>query len=372
MRDERGYETINAVLMTADGVGGVWTYALDLAREYASRGIVVHIAQMGPPLSDEQRAAARHAGARLIESSYRLEWMDDPWKDVAAAGQWLLGLERALRPDVVHLNGYCHGALPWRAPVVVVAHSCVLSWWRAVHGAAAPAEFDHYRRLVAAGLSGADLVVAPTDAMGTALGLEYGGVPRARVIPNGRAPVQVRATREPFVFAAGRVWDAAKNIVAVSSAAPELDWPVYVAGESAHAGSPDLPPANVQLLGRLSSAAMREWYARASIYVLPARYEPFGLSVLEAAQAGCALVLGDIPSLRENWSDAALFVDPGDRDTLVSAVNRLSRDRDRRRQLSRRARSRSRRFTARRMAGAYLAAYAELRRGRAASRRLTA
>ncbi len=33
---------------------------------------------------------------------------------------------------------------------------------------------------------------------------------------------------------------------------------------------------------------------------LPARYEPFGLSVLEAALSGCALVLGDIPSLRES------------------------------------------------------------------------
>ena len=36
------------------------------------------------------------------------------------------GLERRLRPDVVHLNGYTHGALPWRAPVLVVGHSCVL------------------------------------------------------------------------------------------------------------------------------------------------------------------------------------------------------------------------------------------------------
>ena len=41
--------------------------------------------------------------------------------------------------------------------------------------------------------------------------------------------------------------------------------------------------------------------ARASIYALPARYEPFGLSILEAALSGAALVLGDIPSLREVW-----------------------------------------------------------------------
>ena len=39
-----------------------------------------------------------------------------------------------------------------------------------------------------------------------------------------------------------------------------------------------------------------------------ALYEPFGLAVLEAAQAGCALVLSDIPTFRELWDGAALFV----------------------------------------------------------------
>ena len=65
------------------------------------------------------------------------------------------------------------------------------------------------------------------------------------------------------------------------------------------------------MLGRLSAGELADWYARAAIYALPARYEPFGLSALEAALSGCALVLGDIPSLREIWGDAALFVPPG-------------------------------------------------------------
>jgi hypothetical protein len=46
--------------------------------------------------------------------------------------------------------------------------------------------------------------------------------------------------------------------------------------------------------------------------VLPARYEPFGLSVLEAALSGCALVPGDIASLRGNWDGVAEFVCPDD------------------------------------------------------------
>ena len=50
----------------------------------------------------------------------------------------------------------------------------------------------------------------------------------------------------------------------------------------------------------LSGEDIRPWFARAGIYALPAVYEPFGLSVLEAALSGCALVLGDIPSLARN------------------------------------------------------------------------
>src|SRR5690625_7216151 len=36
------------------------------------------------------------------------------------------------------------------------------------------------------------------------------------------------------------------------------------------------------------------WLRQASVFVMPSRYEPFGLSVLEAALSGCALILSDI------------------------------------------------------------------------------
>jgi len=60
--------------------------------------------------------------------------------------------------------------------------------------------------------------------------------------------------------------------------------------------------------------------AGARVFASAARYEPFGLAVLEAAQAGCALVLSDIPSFRELWDGAAVFVAPGDEEGWVSAL----------------------------------------------------
>jgi glycosyltransferase involved in cell wall biosynthesis len=105
---------------------------------------------------------------------------------------------------------------------------------------------------------------------------------------------------------------------------------------------------------------MHEWFARASLYVLPARYEPFGLSVLEAASAGCALVLGDIPSLRENWDGSAVFVAPHDEDALVRAIGELIDVAALRRDMAARAHERSKGFTVERMASAYAALYDEI------------
>jgi glycosyltransferase involved in cell wall biosynthesis len=338
--------------MTADAVGGVWTYALELARALGPDADV-HLAVMGPqPDAARRTEAAAVPGVTLHAGDYRLEWMDEPWDDVARAGDWLAHLERALAPDVVHLNGYAHGALPWRAPALVVAHSCVCSWWRAVRGEDAPASWYRYRAAVRAGLGGADLVVAPTRAMGDALVDHYGAVPTLRVVTNGRAPIAAPGEKEALVLTAGRLWDAGKNVRAVLAAGAGAPWRTAVAGD----GAPDDAP-HVERLGVLAPAALGAWMARAAVYALPARYEPFGLSAVEAAHAGCALVLGDVASLREVWGDAALYVDPDDADALRAAVARLLADPAERAALAARARRRAMAYTPERMAAGYRAAY---------------
>ncbi|MCU1383607.1 MAG: glycosyl transferase family 1 [Acidobacteria bacterium] len=309
---------MSRILMTADAVGGVWTYSLELARALTGYGLATTIATMGPkPSEDRLRAAADIPGLEIVTSEFQLEWMDDPWADIAAAGDWLLDLEARVHPIIVHLNGFAHGALPWRAPVLVVGHSCVVSWHEAVGEPIDAARLDRYRHVVGAGLRSADWVVAPTGAMLGALQRHYGPLPRASVVGNGRDAARFPpAAKEPFVATAGRLWDRAKNVEALDAVAPALPWPVIVAGEG-DAG------AATQHLGQLSEREIASWLGRAAIFALPARYEPFGLLPLEAALAGCALVLGDIPSLREVWGDAADYVAPEDHDRLRAAIDAL-------------------------------------------------
>lgn len=349
------------VLMTADTVGGVWTYAVDLARALRPLGATVHLATMGRLPTPEQRAEADAAGAVLHESAYRLEWMPDPWDDVRAAGDWLLDLEQAVQPDIIHLNGYAHGALPWAAPVVMVDHSCVLSWFRAVKGTDAPPEWRRYADEVTRGLRAADAVIAPTAAMLRCLENHYGPLPSAGVIPNGRHGGAFRPLpKEPFVFSAGRFWDEAKNLAALDAAAEGLPWPVEVAGDLGRPGGGECRPRFARALGRLPARGVAERMGRAAIYALPARYEPFGLSALEAALCGCALVLGDIPTLREVWGDAALFVPPGDVAALRKTLRDLISNVARRDEMAHRARERARLYAPEPMAASYHSLYNEL------------
>jgi glycosyltransferase involved in cell wall biosynthesis len=348
------------VLMTADAVGGVWNYSLQLVSELGRRDIEVTLVVMGgKPSPDQAKEAACLRNLSLIGTDFRLEWMDEPEADLRLAGELLLELEAEQRPDVIHLNGYCHAALPFTAPVMVVAHSCVPTWWQACRGEPLPAEWSAYRARVAAGVAAADLIVAPTAAYLREFTAVHGQPRAMRVILNGRDPAAFAvASKRSVVLAAGRLWDEAKNIATLCKAADGLRWPVLIAGEATapHGGTAEVP-GNVHRVGRLGSPEIAARMAEAAVFAAPARYEPFGLAILEAALSGCALVLGDIPTLRELWDDSALFVPPDDDGALRSALVGLLFEPERSAAFGKRARRRAGRYTAAAMGEAYVDAY---------------
>jgi glycosyltransferase involved in cell wall biosynthesis len=351
------------VLMTTDAVGGVWAFATELARGLASLGTETLLVGMGPEPSPAQRATATAIpGLRLEWSTLPLEWMPEAAGSAAATASWLQRLAAAAAVDLVHVNGYAAAALPWPVPCLVTAHSCVLSWWRAVKGAEAPAEWAFYRHATIRGLAGASLVASPTRAFLADLVALYGPLPAFAVVPNGRrADLFAPAAKRPRILTAGRVWDEAKNILSVMQVAGGCDWPVLLAGELRHpSGSEVKAPPTVTILGLLDQPTLARVMGESAIFVLPARYEPFGLAILEAAFSGCALVLGDIPSLRELWQGAALFVPPDDRAALAAGLQRLTRDPDRVAALGRAARLRAAAYDADALTTGYAGLYRRL------------
>jgi len=354
------------VLMTTDAVGGVWNYCVRLAAGLERYGVQIALTTMGPALNHRQREDLQGLpNVELHESTFKLEWMRDPWKDVDRAGQWLLDLERRVQPDLIHLNGYAHGALPWASPVLVVAHSCVCSWFEAVRKCEPTAEWGEYRRRVDRGLRRADLVTAPTAAALDMLGRHYGRFQSAGPIYNGCDPVDGLApSSEEVVFCAGRLWDPAKNVAMLDRAAAEVRWPVYAAGETTGPDGQRIELNHIHGLGHLDQGSLWRWYRRAAVVVVPSLYEPFGLAALEAGLANRALVLSDIPTLREVWSDAAIFVAPEDHRGLARAVNRLIADATLRERYARHAGERARQYTLDRMVRHYRRLYMKLLRMR--------
>jgi glycogen(starch) synthase len=350
------------ILMTTDCVGGVWNYSLDLAEALAQYGVRVALATMGPPPSQSQRSeAARISNLDLFESNYKLEWMDSPWAEVDAATIWLTALARDFGPDIVHLNGYSHAALNWNAPVVVVAHSCVRSWWAAVKSDPIPETFTEYTRRISQALPSASLVVAPTRAMLEAIEQNYDLSAPRKVISNGRfRSIHAPGKKMDLILTAGRLWDEAKGLQFLERLAPELNWPVYAAGEPRHPSGSHESFHHIHALGHLDHHRLAEVMSVASIYAAPALYEPFGLTVLEAALSGCALVLSDIPSFRENWDDAALLVSTNDRNEWCAALNQLSNDRPLRERLARRALDRTAALEPENIGTRYFNAYCEV------------
>jgi glycosyltransferase involved in cell wall biosynthesis len=114
------------------------------------------------------------------------------------------------------------------------------------------------------------------------------------------------------------------------------------------------------MLGALAPEELRREMQQAAIFVSPALYEPFGLSVLEAACAGCALVLADLPSFRELWSGAALFVGPRDATGIRHALQALRTDAALLQRMQQAAIARASRYTLRSAVNKYCELYASL------------
>ena len=352
------------VMMTADAVGGVWVYATKLARELCRRGFEITLVTLGPEPNREQMSALRRVhGLTVARTQLAPEWMDPEGRHFSRALDQLSATAQRVKPDVVHLNGYREATGAYAAPVLVVAHSCVQSWWWACRGEA-PSElrWRPYMDNVAAGLEAAERWVAPTATFRDTIERLYAPSSPGQVIWNGIDIRPSGAPKQPFILAAGRLWDEAKNVTLLEHIAARVPWPIRVAGPSgAHAPS-DADATGVVALGLLPHHDLLDVMARASVLVAPAVYEPFGLTVLEAAASGCALVLSDIPSFRELWDGAALFVDPRDPVALQGVLTHLTRNEPLRAELQRRAKRRARRYSLRAMADAYVELYQELTR----------
>jgi hypothetical protein len=350
------------VLLTLDAVGGVWRYALDVARGLERNGVSFLLAGFGPPPDAAQQAECGDlANAELVWSDVPLDWMVAEPAALRSVSEQLATLAREWDADLLHLNLPSQAAdLDCPVPVAVAAHSCVPTWWQAVRGTRLPEAWQWQLACNRAGFDRADAVFAPSAAHAAALRRCYGRLPAICVVPNATSVSPGNGPKEMFVLAAARWWDDGKNGAVLDEACIASPVPIRLAGPLHGPNGEHRAFHHAQALGPLPHAEVVAMMRKAAIFAAPSRYEPFGLAVAEAAICGAALVLADIPTFRELWEDAALFVPATDAGSWAEAFARLAADRAFRARLAGAAQSRASRFTPRRQADSLFEKYLEL------------
>lgn len=131
-------------------------------------------------------------------------------------------------------------------------------------------------------------------------------------------------------------------------------------GAGANAAGAESGRPRIRRLDYLGLSTLAALIRGARAVVFPSLYEGFGLPVLEAMTLGAPVLASREGALPEIAGDAALLVDPYDREAIRQAITTIVADADLRAELSRRGRKRADEFSLTRYRERMAALYATL------------
>ena len=212
-------------------------------------------------------------------------------------------LLRRLRPELAHFQH----ALPlgWHGPTVVTLHDLHFERDGSAMGLLDRVTF---KTVVPRAARRADHVLAVSErTKRDAIELYRISPDKITVTPHGVDPAfgPGDGSHDDYLLFVGAV-QARKDPLAAADAADAAGLPLVVAGpEKEPALARELRARGVDVRGWVDKPVLAELYQRAAAFVLPSRYEGFGVPVLEAMASGTPVVLSDDPALREVAGGAA-------------------------------------------------------------------
>ena len=313
-------------------------YTLDLARGLADRGIDDGARCLGPSAERAQQEAEASAlpGLRLIETraAARLD-RARPNGSLPTRPRRSRRLAAGPGADLgpAARAGACGMARAVRRRSLSVAHSCVATWWRAVRAATVARRFPLARRVSTAGGSAGSrrrdraqpqLRRRASRDLRRRLRACCGRPQRPPDDRRDGGGASARAVRVHRRAGSGtRARTSRRSTARRRSRRRRCSRPGPSAGPERRARSRS---ANLRPLGNAATTRIAARYAEArDLRLASAATSRSASAVLEAAQAGCALVLSDIPTFRELWDGAALFVAPDGEATALARLTRLLR-----------------------------------------------
>ncbi len=173
---------------------------------------------------------------------------------------------------------------------------------------------------------------------GTAIDVVYNGVDVGRFSP-GTSSFDPECAYDPGCLKVGTVARLSRNkgTDLLCRIAGELRGEVefFLAGPADTGFSEELErmadAPNIHLLGPISQRLIPEFYRFLDCFVLPSRFEAFGLTILEAMASGCAVIatrVGGIPEIISPEEETGLLFSVGDEAALIAHLRRLCVDRN--------------------------------------------
>jgi len=101
----------------------------------------------------------------------------------------------------------------------------------------------------------------------------------------------------------------------------------------------------VEFLGQVAPVDLADLYRRCRVFVFPSTVETFGNPLVEVMACGAAIASSNTAAMPEVVGNAAIFFNPTDIDEMAAAIDGLLADRYLRREVSRRAVQRAKRFS---------------------------
>lgn len=236
------------------------------------------------------------------------------------------------RPDIVHALGGPGGVLLLRRLSVPLVYSANHTYAQA-HGATdprrvlAPVEAAAYRR--------AALVLPISNSTADDVLRMHVPAARVQVVPPGvDLPDLTPSVRETGrMLFVGRM-EREKGVLAALAVmrgvlARRPGWRGVIVGSGRLDASVRREARGwdqIAVVGRLGDTAVSEELARASVVLMPSRYEGLGLVALEAQARGTPVVGYDVTGLRDAVRDGGLLVAEGDVEALRRACLRVLQD----------------------------------------------
>jgi glycosyltransferase involved in cell wall biosynthesis len=288
-------------------------------------GIGVHTAEIAGRLPFEPKPLiASHAPIENRESIEHCRFEVDPFRFGVAWQQ--IALPR-IAGDVVWGP---HGTLPvtLNRPAVVTIHDFTSITMPGRHRLRTILSFDLF---IARSLDIADRVAAVSTAVADEA-IRGFAVPAAKIeiVPNGVSDFFSPGAEEgDYILFAGTLEPrkGLEDLIEVWSSLPDRPRLILCGDPGWGTRGPRPEARGLESTGFVSRDRLRDLYRSALVFVYPSRYEGFGIPPLEAMACGAPVIATRTGAIPDYAGDAALIVDPGNREDLRAAILRVLRDR---------------------------------------------